>query len=148
MERPLSEKEWEQILWAPVYITLLGCNHSGKLLKKEKKGAINLAHLRTFSAPKDLLQYYRDVEVHFKENLEELDASLPDDREKRKLILNKKLEDILKTLKKLFPYYRSELMMSLKSFGNHMAHLNDNFVQEAFIPILMDYLNEYVDKQH
>ncbi len=146
MKRPLNEKEWNQLLKAPVYISLLACRHDGKLLKKEKKGAINLAHLRTYCAPKDLLEYYRDAEVNFKEYLEKYDDSLPENYEERKLILKEKLSDLIKISKNLYPYYRAKLILSLESFGKHMAHVNDNFLQEMFIPILMDHLNADVDK--
>lgn len=146
MKMPLEKKDWNQILLVPVYITLIGSHHNGKLLKKEKKGAINLAHLRTFSASKNLIQYYKDVEIHFKENLEKLDQSLPDRYNDRKLILNKKLKDALTISKQLSPGYRSRLILSWESFGIHMSHVNDNFLQEMFIPVLMDVLNEIKDK--
>ena len=146
MKRPLNEKEWNQILLAPIYVTLLSCRHDGNLSKKEIKGAINLAHLRTFCAPKDLREFYRDAEINFKKNLERIDESLPQNYEGRKVILKEKLADLIKISKDLYPYYRNKLILSLESFGKHMAHINDNFLQELFIPILMDHLNEDVDK--
>ena len=74
--KKLSAYEKELLLKAPVLLSILASSTDHKVDRKEKKEAIELSHLRTFTSPPMLQDFYKEVELGFKTNLEELLLSL------------------------------------------------------------------------
>jgi len=148
MKRALTNEEWSKLVLAPIYVTLLALNYKGKISIHEKKEAIELVHLRTFTSHIDLRKYYKDAEVGFKENLDSINNKLPAGIKERREALTLKLEQLQLIISKLDENYQNMLNDSLQSFAKHILHVEDNFLQGMTIPIFIDYINKKIDKQN
>ena len=84
----LTKEEREALLKFPAYITLLAANSDGLLDKAEKKEALKLEHIKTFSADPLLKEFYQEADKVFKNNLETLAENLPEGRKSREAVIN------------------------------------------------------------
>src|SRR5690349_216321 len=97
--KELSEQDKEQLLKFPAYISLLAASADGGLDKEERKAAVKLTHIKTFSCDPVLLDFYTRVEQHFETTITELNDKLSRDKQERDAAIKKelsKLEAILK----------------------------------------------------
>jgi len=143
----LNEEEWKKLLKAPIYVALLAVNFKGNISNTEKKEAIELIHIRTYTSHIELRKFYKEAEINFSENLDSINNNLPKGIKERKIALKENLEEIQTILSKLDKVYQDLLNESLQSFARHIVHVEDGFLEEMTIPIFMDYLNKKIDKQ-
>lgn len=124
----LTNQEKETIFLAPVYVTLLAALEDGKITEDEKSDGENLSHIRTFSAPQNLREFYKGAEIDFHNKIEKQEALLPTNLEDSRTFLHDKLNNINSILNKLDKEYTNELKQSLHSFANHVIHTNFTWV--------------------
>lgn len=118
----LDEEEREKLYNAPVYVGLLGALEDGRITRHHEKDAIDLVHVRTFSSPKSLHEYYMKAEVLFEAKLKLVEEWLPNDMEAAKAMLREKLNEIKEILDKLEnEEFVTDLRLSLRSFADHVS---------------------------
>lgn len=140
--KKISEDEKKVLLSAPVYAAGLAVLKEGKIRKREEEDAINLAHLRTFTAVPILRDYYIEVEKSFEDDLKELEKVLLDNAENAEEFLKSELSLIRPILKKMDEEFAEELSRSLKSFSEHVAEskgLLEEWLHYFILPLHPEY---------
>jgi hypothetical protein len=130
----LEPGEKELLLSAPALISLLAANKDGKLDEGEKKRAIELSHIKTFSSPIEVRDFYVEAEKDFMKRINELDETLPHDKENRDKELRKKLLEVNKVVKKLDETFAKKLKESLDSYTKHVAKSHFNVLPHILDP--------------
>lgn len=125
--KKLTIKERELLLKAPVLISILASSTDENIDRKERKEAIELSHLRTFTSKPILQSFYKEVEVEFKKNLEELLHKYEPFNETRQNLIKSELKTIYNLLAKLDDNFEKEMKESLKSYGRHIANVYTKF---------------------
>lgn len=134
----LSDKDRETVLRAPAIVALLAAvSDDGKVSSSEKSEAIRLAHLRTYTSPEILHNFYRAVDEVFESYFEEELNQLPDNKEDREKRLADRLKDLDEVLPKMNKVYAKELVISLKSFSRHVFKTNSGFLEYFVLPIFL-----------
>lgn len=131
----LTNDEKDALLKFPVYITLLAANRDGLLDKAEKKEAIKLEHIKTFSSHPLLHEFYQEADKVFKNNLEKLDKNLPKERDLRETAIKNELEQLEKIVLKLGEDYTSAMHHSMKSFKDHVSKAHHNGLIDFLFPM-------------
>ncbi|MFD1094142.1 hypothetical protein [Salegentibacter chungangensis] len=139
----LSDKDRALLLKAPALVSLLAASTDGKIDKKEKADAIELSHMRTFTAPPSLQPYYKEVEKNFKSDLKELIQKYSPLDEPQQEALSKETQQAYDVLKQLNEGYRIDLSESLKSYARHVGNVHKNFLQFFVFPLKIDGLTDY-----
>jgi len=138
----LSIKENEALLKFPVYISLLAANGDGKLDEAEKISAIKFAHTKTFSAEPLLIEFYREVDKVFENNLAQLDKDLPIDKAGRETAIKWEIVNLEKIVLRLGKKYKSHMHQSMKSFKEHVSKAHHNVLVDFIIPLPVPGLTE------
>ncbi len=139
----LSEEDRIILLKAPAIVALLAAvSDDGEVSKSEKAESIKLAHVRTYSSPEILRNYYLKAEGYFVEAFEEELAKLPEGQEAKEKYLEDKLTDLNKVLPKLNEVYAKELVTSLKSFSKHIFESNSSVLEYFLLPIFMNKIEK------
>jgi len=133
--KKLSDKDRALLLNAPVLVSLLAASTDGIIDKKEKADAIELSHLRTFTAPPLLQPYYKEVEKIFKPELENLIEQYAPLNEVQQKVLHKEIEKAYDVLGRLDKNFRKQLTESLKSYAKHVGNIHRNFLEYFVFPI-------------
>jgi hypothetical protein len=140
--KKLSIQENEALLRFPVYISILASNNDGILDEAEKKAAIGLAHLKTFSCNPLLKDFYLEAEKVFENNLERLDKELPEEKGTREETIKKELSDLEMILLKLGKKYTSAMHNSMKSFKEHVLKASHSVIVDFILPLPIPGLTE------
>jgi len=130
----LSQTEKAALLKFPAYISLLAVNNSRLMDSAEKKEAIKLTHIKTFSSNPLLRQFYIDAEKVFEKNITELDNDLPKDIDARKLAINKALQKLESTLKTLGDEYTVIMIEGLKAYIKHISKAHNTVIENFVFP--------------
>jgi hypothetical protein len=130
----LEPREKELLLSAPALISLLAANEDGKMDEGEKKRAIELSHIKTFSSPIEVRDFYIEAEKDFMKRVDELDRALPKDKDIREKELRKKLSEVNKVMKKLNEAFSNKLRDSLDSYTEHVAKSHFNVLPHILDP--------------
>ena len=138
----LTKDEREALLKFPAYTTLLAANIDGMLDKAEKKEAMKLEHIKTFSADPLLSEFYRDADKVFKKNLETVDKNLPEERESREATIKYELMKLEKIILKLGEEYASVMHHSMQSFKDHVSKAHHNVLVDFIFPLPIKGLTE------
>ena len=138
----LTKDEREALLKFPAYITLLAANGDGLLDKAEKKEALKLEHIKTFSADPLLTEFYREADKVFKNNLETLDKNLPEGTESREATIKYELMKLEKIILKLGDDYASVMQHSMKSFKDHVSKAHHNVLVDFIFPMPIKGLSD------
>lgn len=69
----LSVQQNEALLKFPAYISLPTANNDGRLDEAEKKAAIKIAYIKTFSGDPILAAFFREADKVFENNIGQLD---------------------------------------------------------------------------
>lgn len=125
--KKLTNNERELLLKAPVLISILAASTDEKIDRKEQKEAIELSHLRTFTSSPILQPFYKEVEVVFKKNLEELLHKYEPFNVTRQNLIKSELKIIYNLLSKLDDKFEKELKESLESYRKHIANVHIKF---------------------
>ncbi|MEJ7827349.1 MAG: hypothetical protein WKF91_04120 [Segetibacter sp.] len=131
----LTKEDREALLKFPAYITLLAADSDGLLDKAEKKEAIKLEHIKTFSADPLLAEFYKEADKVFKINLEKLDKNLPEERDRRETSIKVELVKLEKIILKLGEDYTSAMHRSMKSFKDHVSKAHHNVLIDFIFPM-------------
>ena len=131
----LSVQENEALLKFPAYISLLAANSDDKLDESEKKSAIKLSHTKTFSCDPLLVEFYKEADRVFKNNIEQLDKDLPKEKNRRESAIKKKLSNLEKIVSKLGNEYTSAMHRSMKSFKEHISKAHHNVLVDFIFPV-------------
>src|SRR5690242_482918 len=98
----LTPAEIETLIKAPVYVAILAAiSDDATVDKYEKADAIKLAHLRTFTSPPVLQDYYKEVDYTFSRTFEEVMATMPRGVDKQTAWLKAELQKLNLILEKL-----------------------------------------------
>jgi len=134
----LSEQDQEVLLRAPAVVALLAAiSDDGEVSLHERSEAIKLAHLRTYTSPEILHNFYKEVDKVFEDYLEDEFKKLPASKAEKAIYLAKRLEEINQVLPKLNKVYKKELVVSLKSFARHVFKSNSGFLEHFLLPIFL-----------
>ncbi|MEO6229872.1 MAG: hypothetical protein ABJB11_13895 [Ferruginibacter sp.] len=134
----LTKHEIDVLLKFPVYISLLAANNDGKLDEAEKKSAIKLSHIKTYSCDPLLTSFYEAADKVFEENMLQLDKKLPIKKEERTVVIKKILLDIEILIMKLEKEYATAMHRSMKSFKAHVSNAHHNVLVDFIFPLPMD----------
>ncbi|MBC7388597.1 MAG: hypothetical protein H7329_05260 [Opitutaceae bacterium] len=131
----LSPEESHELLTAPAYISLLAATHDGEMDDTEKKAAIKLTHLKTFSSDEFLNSFYKEVETNFTSLVDEVYHALPHDAAEREIALRNKLHSIENIVAKLPAEYGQRLKHSFESYSWHVAQSHRSVSEDFLIPL-------------
>ena len=132
----LPEKEKQQLLKFPVYVSLLAANyHNNGIDEEEKKSAIDFSHIKTYSVNPLLKEFYDDAEKRFEKTIDELNENLPKRKKEREQILRHELDKIEKILLKTDTEYSNALHESMKSYKEHVARAHHSLMEYLLFPI-------------
>lgn len=139
----LSEEEKDLLYKAPViFAALAAVSSDGKITPKERAKAVKLAHLRTYTSPPFLHDYYQRVDSLFEAEFEKIEAALPADENTQKAVLQEKMNEIRPILEKLDKDYSIHLTQSLKSFSRHIFNSDSHFLEYFILPVIMNELEK------
>jgi hypothetical protein len=138
----LPEREKEQLLKFPAYVSLLAASyHNHGMDEKEEKTAIHFIHVRTYQSDPVLTEFFSDAEKEFEENLIQLNHDLPREKVAREAALRRemsKLEEIVSTMDSEFGKALHESMLT---YREHVAHANKSLLEYLVFPIPIKGLN-------
>jgi hypothetical protein len=117
----LSQAELLQLEEAIPQIAVLIAGADGRIDVKETEWAEKLTHIRTYSSPQDLHEFYEQIDANFSTNFNALINDLPKDTATRQEILNNKLSGLNAILAKLEPHVAYHLYDSFVSFAKNIA---------------------------
>jgi len=138
----LSPNEKEELLKFPAYISLLAVNSHGGMDAVEKKYAINLSHIKTYSCDPLLYVFYQEADKVFTKNIEELDRELPHEIHERDAAIKSALSGLDKILVKLGENYTETMHRSMQSFKDHVSKANRNVLEYFIFPLPIKGIND------
>lgn len=131
------------LLRAPAIVALLAAiSDDGEVSESEKTESIKLAHLRTYTSPEILHNYYKEVDKVFTSVFNEEFEKMPETMEERKTYLAKRLKEIDAVLPKLNNVYAKELVISLKSFSRHVFKTESSFLEHFLMPLILGRIEQ------
>jgi len=139
--KTLSAKENKMLLKFPAYISLLAANWNDKLDDVEKESAIKLAHIKTFSSDPLLAEFYKEADKVFEKNIEQLDKTLPKEKENRSVAIELEISNLEKIVSKLRKEYVSVMCNSMKSFKEHVSKAHNSVLVNFIFPIAIPGLS-------
>jgi len=132
----LPDRDKTSLLKFPVYISLLAANyHNNGMDKKEKKTAIEFAHIKSFEHDPVLADFYTDAEKNFEKNLTLLDSQLPKQKKEREIVIKGELNKIEKILLNLGTDYAKAMHQSMQSYKEHVANAHQSLLEYLIFPI-------------
>lgn len=138
----LSPQETEILLRAPALFSLMAASESEELSSDEKKDALELSHLKTVSADPALIDYYKEVEVHFSENFNQaIDKYTPFDDKKREELENE-INILRNVIAKLDSTYAKKLHNSLSKYRDHVKDSGKSMFFNFIFPLPIPGINE------
>ena len=138
----LSEQEKDALLKFPAYISLLAADSDGKLDKSEKKSAIKFSHIKTYSSDPLLTEFYKEADIVFERNIEQLDKDLPKEKESREAAIKAELSKLGKIVLQLGKDYASTMHRSMQSFKDHVSKAHHNVLIDFIFPMPIKGLSE------
>jgi len=134
----LNEKEKEQLLKFPAYISLLASTAEEGIDKQGKNTAVKITHVKTFSSDPILLDFYKEAEGIFEKTITNLDNELPHNKEDTKLAINQELNKLEPLLKKLDPEFAIVLRLSMESYKYYISKAHRNVLEYFIFPMPID----------
>lgn len=139
----LNEEDRIILLKSPAIVALLAAvSDDGEVSKHERAESIRLSHVRTYSSPEILRNFYIMAEAFFVEAFEEELAKLPEGQKEKEAYLEAKLLNLNQVLPKLNQVYAQELVTSLKSFSKHIFESNSSVLEYFLLPIFMNKIEK------
>ena len=144
----LRENDKKILLEAPAVVAVLSAlSADGTIDENEKAEAIKLAHLRTFTSPDILNNYYKEVELSFESNMNRIIQDLPTEKESKKEFLRNELKKLTPVLAQLDREFSMTLLDSLKSFARHVFKSNSHFLEYFVLPVFMNDIEKEIFKE-
>lgn len=138
----LSVQQNKALLKFPAYISLLAANNDGRLDEAEKKAAIKIAHVKTFSGDPLLAAYFREADKVFENNIGQLDNDLPKEKAGREATIKLELSKLEKIVLKLGKDYASAMHRSMKSFTVHVSKAHHNVLADFIFPMPIEGITD------
>lgn len=124
----LTEEELTKMLNVIPLITILIAGADEQIDYQEKKWAIKLANIRTYSNPDELHDYYSQIGINFAERLNKYIDELPSNTAERQQIVSGKLAELNDIIPKLNPHFGAKLYVSYQDFAKHVANASGGFL--------------------
>lgn len=140
--RDLSEKEKDQLLKFPAYVSLLASTAGGGIDEQEKRTAVKLTHIKTFSSDPLLSDFYKEAENIFEKTVITLNDELPHAKKERTLAICHELDKLEPLLKKLDPEYASVLRYSMESYKHYISRAHRNILEYFIFPMPINGLTD------
>src|SRR6478609_10223361 len=131
----LTYAEWEQLYKLPAYISLLAAHHDGGIDKKERKAAIKLSHIKTYSCNPLLTSFYDEADKVFEQNIAELDKALPKERTEREEAIKQEVAKLNTIIAKLGPEYAEAMQQSMQTFTRYVSKAHNNVFEYFLFPM-------------
>ncbi len=131
----LNPRDKALLLKFPAYVSLLAANNDDSLDRTEKKAAIKICHIKTFSCDPLLAGFYQKAEKAFEKNIRQLDQRLSKGRFEREKIIKTELAKIETILLKLGKNYASTIHRSMSSFKRHVSKAHRNVLEYFVFPL-------------
>jgi hypothetical protein len=139
----ITEDELNHLLDAPVWLSLLAAlANDGVIEPAEKAEAIKLAHLRSFTSPKSLREFYEQVDARFEKRFDAFVARLPEGKEDREVYIEAQIKVMHAILPKLDEDIASSLEESLESFYKRIFNSEKSFFQYFALPVFSSRLDK------
>ena len=131
----LNESENNALLKFPALISLLAANSGNKMDEAEKKSAIKLSHIKTFSCDPLLVEFYKEADKVFEKNMQQLDKGLPIEKAARVAAIKKELAALETIVLKLGQEYTAAMHRSMKSFKDHVSEAHNSVLVDFIFPM-------------
>ncbi len=139
----LNEADRIILLKSPAIVALLASiSDDGEVSEHEKAESIKLSHMRTYSSPDILHNFYVQAEAYFVEAFEYELSKLPEGQKEKEQYLEEKLTELNQVLPKLNQVYAKELVGSLKSFAKHIFKSDSSVLDYFVLPIFMNNIEK------
>ena len=138
----LTNSEWEQLYKLPAYISLLAANHEGGIDRAERKAAIKLSHIKTYSCNPLLASFYDEADKVFEQNIAELDETLPKERLAREDAIKKEIAKLNTIIIKMGPEYASAMQESMQTFTRYVSKAHNNVFEYFLFPMPIKGITE------
>lgn len=139
--RNLTEQQKQALLKFPAYISLLASTGS-KMDEAERMVAIKFAHTKAFSCQPLLSEFCRESEIVFADNLTQLEAVLPKNKNERDVAIRIELLKLEMILLKLGKEYGSIMHQSMKTFKEHVLKAHHSVIEDFLFPISIPGLSD------
>lgn len=138
----LSKEDQEVLLKAPAIVSVLAAMGAGGINEWEKADAIQLAHLKTYTADPRLIPYYKEVDKSFEQDFETLAKKyVPFDHDKQAL-LQLEIDHMKKVIAKLNGNFANALQASLLKYGEHVKKAYKGLIVNFIFPVPIPGLSE------
>lgn len=138
----LTREERELLYQAPVLLSVqVACSSKG-VNQTQKKDAIWLSHIKTFTADPVLIPYYQEVEKTFAPQFEATVQEYAPFDEAKQTALKEKIEQVNAVVAKLEPGYAEDLQHSLEKYVNHVQRSAHSVFQDFMFPLKIKGLND------
>jgi len=124
----LSDSQIQITKDAIAWITVLIAGADGSIEDEETKWAAKVTKIRGYSNPNELTPFYNAVGVEYQAKLNSLLAHIPEDKQARKELLSRKLEQLNDILPLLDNNLGHHLLSSYRSFAKHVAKASGGFL--------------------
>ena len=131
----LNEQDKKELLKFPAYISLLASLGEDGIDNKEKKIAVKLTHIKTFSSDPILSDFYKEAERNFEQTITNLNNELPHNKDERQWAIRKELNKLEIILKKLSYTYRNALIHSMRSYKNYVSKAHHHVLEDFIFPM-------------
>jgi hypothetical protein len=138
----LTDEERALLLKAPVLVSVLASSSLNEVNEKQKRDAIKLAHLKTFTADPLLLPYYQEVEKQFAEQFDATAAKYFPFDEANRSRLKEEIGRVNDVIGKLDEFYGQRLSKSLQGYAHHVKRATHSVFQDFIFPLPMEGLND------
>ena len=140
--KKLTESENKALLKFPAFISLLAANSDNKLDEAEKRSAIKLSHIKTYSCDPLLAEFYEEADKVFENNIQRLDKDLPIEKAQRDASIKKELLDLEKIVLKLGKDYTSAMHRSMNSFKEHISKAHHSVFADFIFPMPIEGITD------
>ena len=119
--RNLNEEQYQMLLDAVPNIVVLIAGADGKIDLKDKKFAEKIIGIRTYSNHFEVKPFYQELDKNYKNKIEDLITSLPEDTKKRNEQISKYLSIVNAVIAKLPLRLAAQMYSSYLSLAEHVA---------------------------
>ncbi len=124
----LSDSEFEKLKDAIALITVYIAGADGSIEEDEINWAEKITHIRSYSLPEGLKDFYKEVGEDFHDKVLNYIETFKGDVNKRNSEIANRLAQLNPILSKLDPKLGAELYKSFKSFAKHVAKSTGGFL--------------------
>lgn len=138
----LLKAEQELLYRAPAIMSVNAVSNSSDITDSEKADAIKLAHLKTFTAVPSLVDYFREVELNFVSNFEEVARKYAPFTDQTRSELKQEILAINAVIEKLDKNFGASLKSSLVKYGEHVNKSDRSVLEDFLLPFKLHGIND------